>query len=272
MKVAVIIPVFDEEKTIGNCLFSLAKQTMVKDMEVIVVDDGSTDNTKSKVKSQKLEVSLLTQNHLGPGAARNRGAEKAAGEILVFLDADMEFESDFIQKLVEPIIQKKTIGTFSKEEYLLNKENIWARYWNLNLGRKVENMVPDNYPNTAPVFRAILKTEFIKAGGFDTNIGYTDDWSISKKLVVTSTAVVGAKFYHRNPETILEVWQQARWFGKNEFLTKSLVRRLFNLLRYCPLLALVRFYDPNFFVFKFVYNSAVFVSVLLSFFGEQKYK
>ncbi|MBI4099939.1 glycosyltransferase family 2 protein [Candidatus Microgenomates bacterium] len=264
MKVSVIIPVYNEEKYLAGCLESLKKQTVVKDMEVIVVDDGSTDGSKA--------LATLHQGHQGPGAARNLGAKNARGEILVFADADMEFDPDFIEKLIAPILVGKTIGTFSKEEYLLNKDNVWARYWNLNLGRQDNLMVPRDHPDTAPVFRAILAAKFIEVGGFDTTVGYTDDWSLSRKLGVKSVAAPGAKFYHRNPETLAEVWRQSRWFGKNEFLTKNLVRRIYNLFRYCPVWAIFKIYDPRFLLFKVVYNSAVVTSVLLSFFGETKSK
>lgn len=287
MKVSVIIPTFNEEKVIDNCLQSLFKQTL-KVLEIIVVDDGSTDHTVSKIskisrdakflhevhnlKSQFSNLFLLEQKHKGPGAARNLGVSKAKGEILVFVDADMEFESDFLEKLIAPIQLGKTIGTFSKEEYLLNKDNVWALCWNRQRFGQSERMVPQNYPDTAPVFRAILKRKFVQAGGFDTQVGYTDDWSLSRKLKTQATAATGAKFYHRNPESLTEVWQQARWFGKNEFLTKNFVRRIYNLARYFPPLALLRLNNPTCFVFTLVYKSAVFTSVFLSFFGEAKSK
>src|SRR5574340_25507 len=197
MRISVIIPVYNEAKVIGNCLASLEKQTLASDMEIIVVDDGSTDGSS--------KVAALHQEHLGPGAARNLGAKQAKGDILVFVDADMEFEPDFLEKLISPILKKKTIGTFSKEEFLLNKDNPWARFWNQNLGKPPLRMLPSDYPETAPVFRALLKTKFAEAGGFDTNVGYTDDWSISRKLGVLASAAPGAKFYHRNPDTLKEV-------------------------------------------------------------------
>lgn len=260
MKISVIIPVFDEIGVIKSCLGSLKKQTVP--LEVIVVDDGSTDGSG--------QFATYKQSHQGPGSARNLGASKATGEILIFVDADMEFEPNFVEKLVKPITDGKTIGTFSKDEYLLNKQNVWARCWNLNLGRQAEKMHADNYPDIQPVFRAILKEEFDKVGGFDTNVGYTDDWSLSRKLGILATVAPGAKYYHRNPSSLKEVWIQARWFGKNEFLTGNLIRKLFNLFRYFPLWAVFSIAYFHLMIFKVVYNSAVFVSVLKSFFGEAK--
>jgi glycosyltransferase involved in cell wall biosynthesis len=242
------------------------------EMEIIVVDDGSTDKLESRILNlESTKIIFLKQDHKGPGAARNLGATKAKGEILVFVDADMEFAPDFIEKLCKPI-KNDVIGTFSKEEYLLNKDKPIARYWNINFGRKSEKMHSDDYPDEQSVFRAILKSEFDKAGGFDTNIGYTDDWSLARKLNTMAIVAPNAVLYHKNPETYRDVWKQARWFGKNEFLTKNLIRKVYNLVRYCPLTALAKLPDLQFVKFKLVFSTAVFVSVLLSFFNEPKSK
>src|SRR3990167_4182565 len=98
-KVSLIIPAYNEEEVIGNCLKSLLKQTF-KPLEIIVVDDGSTDNTISIVKNCQLPTvncQLFCQKHLGPGSARNLGASKAKGEILIFVDADMTFDKNFVK-------------------------------------------------------------------------------------------------------------------------------------------------------------------------------
>lgn len=279
MRISIVIPTYNEESVIKNCLNSLFKQSL-NDIEIIIVDDGSTDKTLEQIKElDNKSIKVLTQNHKGPGSARNLGAKNAKGEILVFIDSDMEFEKDFLKKLVESIGKNNVIGTFSKEEYLLNKENIWAGFWNINLGRKPGKMHPDDYPDKQPVFRAILKEEFDKVNGFETKVGYTDDWSLSRKLGVEAVAAPGAIFYHKNPDTLTEVWTQARWFGKNEFLTGSLIRKFYNLIRYDIIFSLIngiyqsiKLRDFRYLIFKVIYDSAVSTSVLLSFFGEQKNK
>lgn len=287
MKISVVIPVYNEAKVIAGCLASLKKQTVTKDLEIIVVDDESTDGSE--------KFATLRQKHQGPGAARNLGAKKARGDILVFVDADMEFASDFIEKLVAPI-KGAVVGTYSTQEYLLNKDQPIARLWNQSFGRSCEKMEPRGYaskPNAFyrlcksllekiegkkagegknKVFRAILRAKFLSVGGFDTSVGYTDDWSLSDKLSAFPVAVDDAIYYHRSPETLSEVWQQARWYGKNEFLTRNLLRKVYNLLRYLPLWAIFQITSPRFFLFKLVFNTAVFTSVFLSFFGEQKYR
>lgn len=279
MKVSVIIPVFNEAKVIDGCLNSLKKQNY-GDLEIIIIDDGSTDQTPEIVS--KFPVKLLKQNHLGPGVARNLGANEARGQILVFVDADMEFDPEFISKLVEPIIQKKAIGTFSKEEFVLNKDNIWSKCWNINKGLPVNRMHGRDYPRQQAVFRAILKSEFDKAGGFGA-IGYIDDHTIAEKLGSRAVAADGAVFYHRNPDNLPEIYQQARWIGKSEFKRRKIknenLMRLVALIRYSLLFSLVhgiiKSFEsglPQFLIFKIVYDWGVELSLLKSFTGEQKYR
>lgn len=129
MKLSVIISTYNEEFTIKDCLASLKAQSY-SDFEIIVVDDGSMDSTLKLLKESG--VLFLRQNHQGPGAARNLGAKNAKGEILVFVDADMTFDRNFLKNLTKPILNEKAKGTFSKYEYVSNWENIWARCWNIN--------------------------------------------------------------------------------------------------------------------------------------------
>src|SRR3990167_5069479 len=102
-QISVIIPVYNEEKVIGRCLESLACQTL-KLKEIIVVDDGSSDKTLQVLSNFQFSIfnfQLLQQRHKGAGAARNAGAAKATGEILVFVDADMRFHPKFLEELTK---------------------------------------------------------------------------------------------------------------------------------------------------------------------------
>src|SRR5258708_287940 len=98
--------------------------------------------------------------------ASNLGAKQAKGKILVFVDADMTFHPNFLQKLIEPILKEKAQGTFSKDEYVSNWENIWAKCWNINEGLPPKRRLPLSKPNHQKVFRSILKSEFDRVGGF----------------------------------------------------------------------------------------------------------
>src|SRR5688572_8887700 len=120
--ISIIIPTYNEESVLKKCLESLSLQTY-KSFEIIIVDDGSSDNTKNIVESLKSQISnlnFLTQKHGGAGAARNLGAKEAKGTILVFVDADMTFDKDFLKDLISPIEKGEVKGTFSREEYVAN--------------------------------------------------------------------------------------------------------------------------------------------------------
>lgn len=282
--ISVIIPVFNEQESIIDCLKSLLKQTL-KDLEVLVIDDGSTDKTLevlSEFRIDNLKLRILRQRHLGPGVARNLGAEKAKGEILVFVDADMTFDPNFITKLTQPIKEGKTIGTFSKQEYVLNKNNVWSKCWNINKNLPLERMHPPDYPDRQNVFRAVRKDDFLKSSGFEP-IGYIDDHTLAEKLSTQAVAAAGAIFYHLNPDSLSQVYRQARWIGKSEFkrrkIPNELLMKLVTILRYSPPLSLfhgvsksIKFNLPQFIIFKIIYDFAVEISVIKSFFGEQPYR
>ncbi len=276
MTITVIIPVYNEEKFIAQCLASL-KQQSVKNIEIIVVDDGSTDSSKSVAK--KFNITVLEQRHKGPGNARNLGAKNAKGEILVFVDADMTFDNHFIRDLIKPILEKTAIGTFSKNEMVSNKNNPWSICWNINRNTPNDRMLPITYPDEAPVYRAILKSEFDKVNGFETSGDYTDDWSLSEKLDQKSTIAPGAVYYHANPSTAREVWLQARWIGKNKFLTGSMARKLKALfIHSLPVSLAVSFCKAIlrrnlfFIFFKMLYDTAITISVIQSFFTKVKFR
>jgi len=267
MRVSVIVPTYNEEDVIKGCLKSLDKQNY-KDFEVIVVDDGSTDKTLERIQDTKYGIRVFKQGHKGAGAARNRGAKHAKGDILVFIDADMTFDKNFIKKLIDPIVKSEAIGTFSKEEYLANKDIVWARCWNINRGFPVDRMHPVDYPDTQKVFRAITKKAFEKAGGFDEKAGYTDDWSLAERLGKEAVVAPGAVFYHKNPETLDDVFIQSRWMAKRRYklgVIGSLIALIRVSLPVSAVLGIVKAIThqlPAFVFFKIISDAGSFLGIL----------
>lgn len=263
-KVSIIIPTYNEKANIRDCIVTLLEQSY-EDIEIIVVDDGSTDNTVSIIK--EFPVKLITQKHQGPAIARNKAAKQANGKILVFIDADMTFSKDFIQDLTAPIREGKVNGTFSKEEYISNWGNVWSRCWNYNQNWPKQKMIPDDYPDEGKDFRAILKSEFLKVGGFD-NIGYTDTWTLSEKLGYAPITAKGAVYYHANPSHLYEVFIQSKWSAKRDYKF-GLIGKLIALLRsslpisiFIGFIKSIKYKEPLFLIFKIVYELGAFVGIV----------
>lgn len=95
-KYSIIIPVYNVEKYIKKCLDSVFSQTD-KDFEVIVVNDGTKDNSMDIVK--KYDVKIINQKNQGLSAARNRGVKEAVGDYLIFLDSDDYWEKNILKEL-----------------------------------------------------------------------------------------------------------------------------------------------------------------------------
>jgi len=258
--VSAILTVYNEEKLLKESLDSLVSQTY-KPLEIIVIDDGSTD--RSVKIAEKCDVKLVKQPHLGLGAARNRGAREAKGEIIVFCDGDLVYSQNYIAKLVEPILKGKTIGTFHKDELVKNPDNLWSRCWQINDHLPLERKIPEDVADKGIFFRAILKEKFLAVRGFD-EIGYLDDRTLFPKLKKKALGVSGAICWHYNPASLVEVFVDARWHGKS--LAKNNAWQA--ILQYFPLSTLRRVVidtissgEPFYFLFKIVYDGGTLLGI-----------
>lgn len=124
VKVSVIIPVYNTEKYLPECLQSLIDQTL-KDIEIICVDDGSTDQSVEVIKKyQQLDsrIILLQQENKYAGVARNYGMTVAKGDYLVFLDSDDFFEKDLLEKEYDQIEKYKADICFCRADHYDTQE------------------------------------------------------------------------------------------------------------------------------------------------------
>lgn len=101
-KVSVIIPVYNAEKYLNECISSIANQTM-QDIEILAINDGSTDNSLILLdklsETYKGKLKVFTKENGGAGSARNIGLEKANGEFIKFVDADDYLKVDILEKM-----------------------------------------------------------------------------------------------------------------------------------------------------------------------------
>ena len=107
MKYSIIVPVYNRPDEVDELLQSLTQQTF-KDMEVIIVEDGSTQPCESIVHryAGKLQLRYYTKENSGPGLTRNYGAEHSQGEFLIFLDSDCVLPPGYLQAVEDELQQK----------------------------------------------------------------------------------------------------------------------------------------------------------------------
>lgn len=196
--VSVIIPTFNGEHKILNVLRALEKQSF-KNFEVIVVIDGSVDNTAALLKKQSFGFSsfhVIEQNNQGRGKVRNNGAKAAKGNLLIFFDDDMRPIEDCVLKHIQHHERFKgsLISGGLGEEKILCKTDIqlYKAYlsatWSKPLAKlKDAPLDRQNIFLTAANFSA-PKELFFELGGFDESLTDIEDYDLALRA-----------FNHRTP-------------------------------------------------------------------------
>jgi glycosyltransferase involved in cell wall biosynthesis len=184
-KVSVIIPTYNYGKYIEKAIDSVLAQTY-QDFEIIVVDDGSTDNTKEIIETRyKDKVRYFYQENKGAPVARNKGIRKSRGEYLTFLDADDWFAPENLKYKVKVLDNDADAGWVYSDGYYVNKEGeiidkASNRFSFSN--RKLEGDISSelfsmgNYITTDSVLAR--KTCIIKAGCFDETLPALQDYEL----------------------------------------------------------------------------------------------
>ena len=127
-KFSIVIPVRNEEECISQCLNSLLNQTY-KNFEIIIVDDGSTDNTVNIIKSyikRSNKINLILGSKCGPSYARNIGVKRARGEVIVFIDGDNYVNQKVLEYAFKRFKNKNVAGISVSVKYNSGK-GIWAK-------------------------------------------------------------------------------------------------------------------------------------------------
>ncbi len=207
---SVIIPSYNSEKTINNCLEALQSQTF-KDIEIIVIDDGSNDGTASIIKSFK-NVKFFKKSHKGPASARNFGAKMAKGKILLFTDSDCEPDKNWVAEMAAPFSDKTVAGVSGT--YRTRQKELIARFAQYEIEERHQNMAESESIDFIGTFSAGYRKDiFVKFGGFDesfsTSAGEDPELSFrlaekGYKMVFTPNAFV----YHTHPNTLKKFLRQ----------------------------------------------------------------
>lgn len=111
-KVSIVVPIYNTEKYLNKCLDSIINQTH-QNLEIILIDDGSTDNSSKIIDSyaqKDSRIKTIHQKNVGQSATRNVGIKKATGEYISFIDGDDEIKATFIEELLSAFSQSTSLS------------------------------------------------------------------------------------------------------------------------------------------------------------------
>ncbi len=283
VKYSVIIPTYNSEDTIGMCLAALYNQSINKDeYEIILVDDGSTDNTKNIVKD--FPVRYCYQENSGPASARNKGAGLAKGEIILFTDADCVPDYNWISEMIKPFKDPEVVAV--KGAYRTLQDSIVARFAQLEFEERFEMLKKMGSIDMIDTYSAAFKKGvFLKMGGFDTGfpVANNEDTELSYrmskegfKMVFNPDAVV---CHLKHPDSIKRYARLKFWRGywrmvvykkfpekmvKDTYTPQTLKLQIIILYCIIPVLFLYAMF-PNIGLYPFLIMAILFGIVLVPF-------
>jgi glycosyltransferase involved in cell wall biosynthesis len=203
--VSVIIPTFNGASRIGNCLDALLKQTAGRNAEILVVNDGSTDNTLDVVRRYS-GVRLITQANAGPAAARNRGALETEGAIILFTDDDCVPTPDWLGAMLEPFEDPEVVGV--KGVYRTRQKSLVARFVQIEYEDRYRLMAGLDCIDFIDTYSAAFRRDrFLEMTGYDTSfpLACAEDIELSYRMSGRGwkmTFAPRAIVYHTHPDTL----------------------------------------------------------------------
>jgi len=201
-KISIIIPAYNVQEYIADCLLSLLKQ-IFKDFEIIIVNDGSTDETENIIKlfEKDKRIAYFKQDNKGVSSARNFGMDIAKGNFIAFIDADDWVSPNYIDKMYHTIIENNC--DVSCSNMIRTRKNI--QKYRLNYKNKIivsgiqEKFDICKIPNCCYVCGKMFRKELIKNYKFKEGIFFEDVVWLPEVLKLTGSLVTvpDACYYYR---------------------------------------------------------------------------
>ncbi len=216
--ISVVVAVYNGEKTIAKTMAAILSQDFSAELEVIVVDDGSTDRTSEILatftrhserseesnpdeilrccapQNDKISILYFRQTNQGPASARNKGAECAKGEIIFFTDSDCVPAPDWIKTNIAHY-SDPTVAVVAGSYDILNNESLLARCIHAEIIFRHQVLMP-LYPKVFGSYNfSIRKKIFNQVGGFNTDYRYPsgEDNDLSYKVIQTGYKIYFAR-------------------------------------------------------------------------------
>ena len=207
IKYSFIVPVYNTSKYLKKCLDSLVKQNF-KDFDIIIVNDGSTDNSKDIIKkyeSKYSNIKVINEENQGLSMARNNGVKKVSGKYIIFIDSDDYVEKDLLKQIDKEIagVDVLRYQVITEDENGKNKKTYNEEAFDIIKGYDAFKYI-SNYHFVEPAWCYVYKTEYYKDNKFNFKKGvYHEDFGlipyvIYKARKVKSISYAGYHYITRN--------------------------------------------------------------------------
>lgn len=205
IKVSVIIPTYNSATYLAEAIDSVLKQTFPA-YEIIVVDDGSTDNTKEILENyiKQKQIIYIFQQNAGPAAARNQGVRSSNGDLIAFLDADDIWIEDKLKQQVELFLNHNNVDLVygPRIEFSNTQQDFIDPKIKLYSGKIFPHLIKSNFITNSSVI--IRKNIFLEVGGFneDRSLQAIEDYelwlriSIQREIAYVKKIVVKYRLHH----------------------------------------------------------------------------
>ena len=222
-KVSVIVPVYNGAAIIRRCLDAVASQQLAPDyFELIVVDDGSKDQTAEVVQSwfaahPQIRGRYVHQTNAGPAAARNHGAQVASAPLLLFTDGDCAPTEGWIEALSAPFDDESVMG--AKGTYRTAQSELSARFVQAEYEDRYDRMLGQERIDFIDTYSAAYRRDiFLENGGFDPifTTASVEDQEFSFRLAQKGYKLVfapAATVAHIHDESLAEYMRRKYWIG-----------------------------------------------------------
>ena len=187
MKVSVIIPTFNRLSLISRAIDSVLKQTF-KPFEIIVVDDGSSDNTSTFIKNNYKSVKLIKQKNLGVSKARNVGIKNSSGDWIALLDSDDEWKKNKLEVQIKSLSEYDYYSVcHTNEIWIRNGTRVNQKKRHQKYGGNIFDKCLD-ICRISPSSIIFQKNIINEVGWFDENLSICEDYDlwmrISEKYII----------------------------------------------------------------------------------------
>jgi glycosyltransferase involved in cell wall biosynthesis len=216
--ISFIIPVWNDEKNIARCLRSIRNLDFSQHpYEVIILDNGSTDNTRGIIEEMGFPFNIIEKVHVS--ALRNRGAAMAQGEYLAFVDSDVELAASWLGSSLAAFSDPQVVaaGCFPH----VPPDSTWVqRAWDIHQkGREVGN-VPASVPWLPSMNLVVRREAFLSVGGFNEQLVTAEDVDLCYRLG-TKGMILGnpaMEAIHWGEAANLPIfWKKEVWRGRGSF-------------------------------------------------------